>query len=328
MKKEIVIYQSKTGKIEFRGNLKKDTIWGTQKQIAELFNISQPVVSRHINNIFKDKEIDRKSNMQKMHIAFSDKPVVFYSLDMILSVGYRTNSKVAINFRKWATKTLKQHLLEGYTINKKQLAGNYQKFQETLKKIQTLLPEDKSIPAKEALDLISVFASTWFSLEAYDKDQFPKNGWTKKQVFFTVEELKKDLKKLKQKLIAKKQATDLFGNEKTKDAVAGIAGNIFQTFGGRDLYPTVEDKAAHLLYFMVKNHPFTDGNKRSGAFAFVWLLKKAGRLPASFTPEALTTLTLLTAESTPKDKDKMIGLILLLLQDNRRKSANKKKNKK
>ncbi len=117
MKKENLIYQSKSGKIEFRGDLKKDTIWGTQKQIADLFNISQPVVSRHINNILKDKEIDKKSNMQKMHIAFSDKPVTFYSLDMILSVGYRTNSKVAINFRKWATKTLKQHLLEGYTIN-------------------------------------------------------------------------------------------------------------------------------------------------------------------------------------------------------------------
>ena len=143
MKKEIVIYQAKSGKIEFRGDIKKDTIWGTQKQIAELFNISQPVVSRHISNIFKDKEIDKKSNMQFLHIAFSDKPVAFYSLDMILSVGYRTNSNLAINFRKWATQTLKKHLLEGYTINKKQLAKNYQKFQKTIGLILLLLQNNK-----------------------------------------------------------------------------------------------------------------------------------------------------------------------------------------
>jgi len=317
MKKEVIIYQSKSGKIEFRGELKKDTIWGTQKQIAELFNISQPVVSRHINNIFKDKEIDKKSNMQKMHIAFSDKPVTFYSLDMILSVGYRTNSKVAINFRKWATKTLRQHLLEGWTINKSQLLKNYNKFQKAIEDIKTLLPKDKPIPTQEALELIRVFASTWFSLEAYDKESFPEKGWTKKQVFFTAEDLKSSLEELKKELVFKKQATDLFGQEKTKGAVSGIVGNIFQTFGGQDLYPTIEEKSAHLLYFMVKNHPFTDGNKRSGAFSFVWFLRKAGKLPSSLSPEALTALTLLVAESNPKDKDKMIGLILLILKKTR-----------
>ena len=181
MKKNIIIYQTKSGKIEFRGDFRKDTMWATQAQISELFNISQSVVSRHINNIFKNAEVDKKSNMQKMHIANSDKPVAFYSLDTILSVGYRTNSKVAIDFRKWATKVLKQHLLEGYTINKKQLVKNYQKFKKTLKDIQTLLPESKSIPAKDALELISVFADTWFSLEAYDSERFPKKGWTRKK---------------------------------------------------------------------------------------------------------------------------------------------------
>ena len=327
MKKEIIIYQSKSGKIEFRGDLKKDTVWATQAQISELFSISQPVVSRHINNIFKNEEIDKKSNMQKMHIANSDKPVAFYSLDTILSVGYRTNSKVAIHFRKWATKTLRKHLLEGWTINKKQLVKNYQKFQKTLKDIQTLLPENKSIPAKDALELISAFADTWFSLESYDKENFPEKGWTKKQVFFTAKELKSSLVQLKKDLISKKQATDLFGQEKTKSAVSGIVGNIFQTFGGQDLYPTIEEKSAHLLYFIVKNHPFTNGNKRSGAFAFIWFLKKASNLPASLSPEALTALTLLVAESQPKNKDKMIGLILLLLQKNQSKKTTQGKNK-
>ena len=204
--------------------------------------------------------------------------------------------------------------MEGYTINKKQLVKNYQKFQKTLENIKTLLPSDKSIGAKDTLDLISVFANTWFSLEAYDSERFPKKGWTKKKVFFTAEELEKDLQNLKKDLIVKKQATELFGKERGKNAIAGIIGNVFQSFDGKDLYPTLEEKAAHLLYFIVKNHPFTDGNKRSGAFSFIWFLRKASKLPASLTPEALTALTLLVAESNPKDKDKMIGLILLLLK--------------
>ena len=321
MKKEILIYQSKSGKIEFRGDLKKDTVWGTQKQIADVFEIERSVVTKHIRKIIKDKEIDEKSNVQKMHFAHSDKPVKLYSLDIMLAVGYRANSYKAVLFRKWAVKTLKQHLLEGYTINKKQLVKNYQKFQNTLKEIQTLLPENKSTPAKEVLDLINVFARAWFFLEAYDKENFPEKGWTKKQVSFTAEELSKDLKTFKQELISKKQAADLFGQERIKDSVKGIVGNIFQTFGGQDLYSTIEEKSAHLLYFIVKNHPLIDGNKRSGAFSFIWFLRKAGRLPASLTPEALTALTLLVAESEPKNKEKMIGLILLLLQTNQKKKT-------
>lgn len=198
MKKEILIYQSKSGKIEFRGGLKKNTVWGTQKQIADVFEIERSVVTKHIRKIIKDKEIDEKSNVQKMHFAHSDKPVKLYSLDIMLAVGYRANSYKAVLFRKWAVKTLKQEL------------------------------------------------------------------------------------------ISKKQAADLFGQERIKDSVNGIVGNIFQTFGGQDLYSTIEEKSAHLLYFMVKNHPLIDGNKRSGAFSFIWFLRKAGRLPASLTPEALS----------------------------------------
>ena len=311
---KMFIYQSKTGKIEFRGDFKKDTIWGTQQQIADVFEINRTVITKHINNIIKSREIPEKSNVQKMHFPHSDKPVKLYSLDIILAVGYRTNSAKAVLFRKWATKTLKQHLLEGYTINKKQLAKNYQKFQKTLQNIKVLLPKDKSIDAGNAVELISVFASTWFSLEAYDSEKFPEKGWTQKKALFTAEELTKDLQNLKADLILKKQATELFGKERQKNAIAGVVGNIFQSFGGKDLYSSLEEKAAHLLYFMVKNHPFTDGNKRSGAFSFIWFLRKAAKLPASLTPEALTALTLLVAESDPKDKDKMIGLTLLLLK--------------
>ena len=240
--------------------------------------------------------------------------IEYYNLDVILSVGYRVNSKQATQFRIWATRTLRQHLLEGYTINKKRIALNYERFLRAVGDLKTLLPEDNKIQTQDVLELVEAFAGTWFSLEAYDTQNFPKSGATKKAATFTADELTQALHEFKQELLVRKQATDLFGREKGKDAVHGIVGNVFQSFGKQDVYPTVEEKASHLLYFMVKNHPFVDGNKRSGAFAFIWFLRKAGLLRASLTPEALTALTLLVAESHAKEKEKIIGLILLLLQ--------------
>lgn len=311
---ELVIYQARNGKIEFRGDFKHETLWATQQQIADVFDIERSVVTKHIGNILKDKEIVEKSNVQKMHFTHSDKPVKLYSLDIILAVGYRANSSQAIQFRIWATKILKQHLLEGFTINKKQISKNYEHFLQAVAQVKAVLPKNDHVSASNVLELVNAFAVTWFSLDAYDTESFPKAGVTKKQVTFTAEELSSALAELKAQLIKKKEATKLFGQERTPDAVQGIVGNVLQSFGGKDLYPTVEQKAAHLLYFIVKNHPFTDGNKRSGAFAFVWFLRKTGLLRASLTPEALTVLTLLVAESNPKDKEKIVGLVLLLLQ--------------
>jgi prophage maintenance system killer protein len=171
------------------------------------------------------------------------------------------------------------------------------------------------VGADDALELIKMFASTWLSLEAYDEETLPKTGSVKKRVSITGEHVHTALLKLREELMEKKEASELFGVEKQKESVAGIVGNVFQAFGGNDVYPTLEEKAAHLLYFMVKNHPFIDGNKRSGAFAFVWFLRRAKILNvAKMTPEALTSLTLLVAESDPKDKDRMIGLVLMLLK--------------
>ena len=317
MNKNIVIYQAKNGKIEFRGDFKKDTIWGTQHQIAQLFKIQRSAITKHLNNIFKCRELQEKSVSSILEHTAKDGKVYktkFYNLDAILSVGYRVNSTQATQFRIWATKTLKQHLLEGYTINKKQLAKNYRKFQKTLEDIKSLVPADQAISVQSAMELIKAFAHTWFSLESYDKNKFPKKGFTKKQAHFTAEELNTALKQLKKKLMSEKQATHLFGQERQTNALAGIVGNVFQSFGGQDLYATLEEKSAHLLYFIVKNHPFSDGNKRSGAFAFIWFLQKVSKLPAGLTPPALTALTLLIAESNPQDKEKMIGLILLLFQ--------------
>lgn len=319
MKKEhtLIIYQTKAGAIELREDFRAETIWASLDQITSLFDRDKSVISRHIKNIFKEGELREKSVVAFFATTASDGKtykVAYFNLDVILSVGYRVNSKKATIFRQWATKTLRSHIVDGYTINKKRLAKNYDSFLKVVEQMKTLLPSGGAVDAVSAMELVKMFASTWLSLDAYDKSSLPKSGLTKKQVEFTAEELKHALLKLKHELMAKCEATDLFGSERIGQSVSGIIGNVFQTFGGKDLYPTIEEKSAHLLYFMVKNHPYADGNKRSGAFAFVWFLKKAGILnPARLTAEALTALTLFVAESNPKDKDKTVGLVLLLL---------------
>ncbi|MEK7164643.1 MAG: virulence protein RhuM/Fic/DOC family protein [Patescibacteria group bacterium] len=311
----IAIYQLKSGAIELRKDIAKNTIWATQAQVVKLFDVDQSVVSRHINNIVKDKEISQKSNMQKMHIANSDKPVVFYSLDVVLAVGYRTNSARAIAFRQWATKTLREHITKGFTINPNQIKSHYGEFMRAVENMKNLLPPGGAIDSASVLELIIAFADTWVSLDAYDKDKLVSKGATKKSVALTADQLGKALVDFKASLIKKGQATDLFGHERSAGNLAGIVGNVMQSFGGQSLYPSVEEKAAHLLYFTVKNHPFTDGNKRSGAYAFIWFLKKAGIFNAAkITPPALTALTLFVAESDPKNKERMIRLVLQLLK--------------
>ena len=318
--KLLVIYQGKSGAIQFRGDFDRGTIWANLNQIAELFERDKSVISRHIKNIFQSGELAEKATVAKIATVQKEgtrrikREIEFYNLDVIISVGYRVDSRNATQFRIWATKVLKQHLLEGYTINRNRIGQNYEKFMQAVSEIKALLPSGNKVTPEDVLELINAFAGTWFSLDAYDTDSFPQMGSTKKKVIFTAEELSGALRRLKQDLITKKQATELFAQERSKDGIESIVGNVLQAAFGKDLYPSSEKKAAHLLYFMVKNHPFVDGNKRSGAFSFVWFLRKTGLLRASLTPEALTALTLLVAESSPKDKEKMIGLVLLLLK--------------
>jgi len=318
--KQLIIYQAKSGEIEFRGDFDRETIWGSINQIANVFGVQKAAVSKHLKNIYKEKELNKKTTVSILETVQIEgkrkvkRKIEFYNLDAIISVGYRVNSKQATQFRIWATNVLNKHLFDGYTINKKRIGQNYKKFIQAVADVKALLPAGNNVKTEDILELISSFASAWFSLNAYDTDLFPKNGMTKKKVEFTVNELSSALQELKQNLITKKQATNIFGREKCKGTVQGIVGSVFQSAFGKDVYPSVEEKAAHLLYFMVKNHPFVDGNKRSGAFTFIWFLRKAGLLRASLTPEALTALTLLIAESKPKKKDKMTGLVLLLLR--------------
>ena len=313
--KKPVIYQTKSGAIELRGDLKKETVWATQAQIVDLFDVDQSVVSRHIRNVFKDGEVDKKSNMQKMHIPNSDKPVTLYSLDVILSVGYRTNSKIAIEFRQWATKTLRTHITKGYTINRKRIGQNYDSFMKAVGDVQALLPEHVKLDPKAVLELIKEFATTWVSLDAYDKESLVLKGVTKKRVTLVSTDLHTAISDLRKELMRKGEATDIFANERKEGNIEGIVGNVMQSFGGKSVYPTVEEKAAHLLYFMVKNHPFTDGNKRSGAFAFVWFLRKSGvKGSRNINPAALTAITLLIAESDPGRKEQMVALVTQMLR--------------
>jgi prophage maintenance system killer protein len=317
LKNSIVIYQAKSGALELRRDSEADTIWASLDQIARVFGRDKSVISRHIKNVFAEGELKRNSVVAFFATTAADGKIYeveHFNLDVIISVGYRVNSKQATQFRQWATKTLRQYIVEGYAINKQRIAKNYGQFLEAVESVKRLLPPGAAIDTESVLELVNLFADTWLSLDAYDKDAFAAKGTTKKRVTLTAKKLEESLTKLRTALMEKGEASEHFGAERQSGSISGIVGNVMQSFGGKELYGSVEEKAAYLLYFMVKNHPFVDGNKRSGAYAFVWFLRQANILDVSrMTPPALTALTILVAESDPKEKDRVIGLILTLV---------------
>lgn len=269
---DVVIYQNESGGIELREDASSETVWASLDQISLLYSRDKSVISRHIKNIFKEEELLKDSVVAFFATTAKDGKtynVEHFNLDVIISVGYRVNSKVATRFRQWATATLRRHIVEGYTINTSRIQLNYDQFMQAVNQVQELLPEGNKVQTNDALDLIKVFASTWLSLTAYDNSNLPTQGATIQDVGVTVEELSNSLAVFKTELIKREETTDLFGTERDKDSLTGIIGNVFQSFADKDVYPSVEEKAAHLLYFIVKNHPFVDGNKRSGAYAFI-----------------------------------------------------------
>lgn len=326
---ELAIYQAKDGAIELRLDKKNETILANINQVAELFGVQKAAISKHLNNIFKEGELKKASTVSILETVQTEgkrkveRKIEFYNLDAIIAVGYRVNSKKATNFRIWATKILKNYLIDGYAINKKHITKNYDKFIEILDGIKVLTAKNNlknsDLNPSFAIDLVKGFAETWLSLDAYDKNNLKIEDVTKEQITLSAKDLKIGIASLKDELIKKNEATEIFAKERSKDALEGIIGNVMQSFGGTDLYESLEEKAAHLFYFVVKNHPFTDGNKRSGAFSFVWFLQKFSLIDVKkIDPQTLTALTLLIAESDPKDKDKMVGLVMMLLGNARK----------
>ena len=316
--KNTIIYQAKNGAIELRGDFEYETVWATQAQIAVLFEIQRPAITKHLKNIFESRELNEKAVCSILeHTATDGKKykTQYYNLDAIISIGYRVNSRTATEFRRWATKTLKEHITKGYTLNRKRIGQNYEMFMKSVADIQSVLPDTITVDPTAVLELIKEFASTWVSLDAYDREVLTNVGVTKKTVKLTGKALTEAVMNLRTQLMATGEATELFAQERKIGSIEGVVGNVMQSFGGKDVYVTIEEKAAHLLYFMVKNHPFVDGNKRSGAFAFIWFLRKT-KIKGGYTinPNALTLLTLLIAESDPKRKEQMIGLVVQMLK--------------
>lgn len=319
---EVVIYRAKNKQIRLEVKLEKETVWLTQKQIADLFRTDRSVITRHINNIFKFGELSEKSNVQKMHVPFSDKPVKFYDLDIVISVGYRVNSELATQFRIWATKVLKDHLIQGYTLNQKRLLEQNERFKELQNAISFLQEKSGHLllqnQPKELLSLLDEYSKSFSLLDKYDKKTLTIERGEKAKFILTYKNCLEIIAEIKIRLMEKKEASILFGQEIDRK-FENIISNLYQTFGREELYPSIEEKSAHLLYLVIKDHPFVDGNKRIASILFIYFLEKNKYLlkesgEKKINDNALISLSLLIAVSEPKEKDTMIKIITNLLR--------------
>lgn len=316
---KIQIYQTADGQVRLEVALEQDTVWLSQAQLVELFGRERSVVTKHIGNVFAEGELDEKSNVQNLHIANSDKPVKFYSLDVIISVGYRVKSVQGTRFRQWATNVLRQHLVQGYTLNRARFEQNAAELQQALALIRKAArsPELSAEAGSGLVEIVSRYTQTFLWLQRYDEGMLAEPAGQSGGRLPTADEAMAALLALKKSLTERGEATELFAQPRG-DGLAALLGNLDQSVFGEPAYPTVESKAAHLLYFVVKNHPFSDGNKRSGAFLFVDFLHRNGRLlnargDAVINDTGLAALTLLVAESDPKQKETLIRLIMNML---------------
>jgi prophage maintenance system killer protein len=322
---EVVLYRPPGGRMQLEVRLERETVWLTQAQMATLFGRERSVVTKHLSNVFKERELDRKGNVQNLHIASSDKPVAVYSLDAILSVGYRVNSKQGIQFRIWATQTLRDHLLRGYTLNEKRLRERgLEEAQQAIDLLSSTLRNQSLVTehGRAVLDVVQRYTRAWRLLLEYDEDRLatsPANPVAPSGEL-TLKDAHAAINDLRISLASRKESSDLFGRERG-DQLHGILGAIEQTFGGEPLYPTAQARAAHLLYFVIKDHPFADGNKRIGTLLFLEYLRRNGMLlqkdgQPRLADNAVVALALLVAESSPKQKELMIRLVLNLLSSN------------
>jgi len=325
---EIVIYTTPDGKETFEVNLKKDTVWLSQKQMAELFEKNTDTIGLHVKNIFSTKELDKKSTTEDYSVVQMEgnrkvnRKIKFYNLDMIISVGYRVNSKRGTQFRIWATNILKEHLITGYTLNERRIREGREKkireLQQTLQIMERAI-QRKALDSTEATGLLKVildYQKALHLLDEYDLQKLEiKKVTTQERFRISYQKARYELERLKSHY-----PSGLFGLEKDQ-SFSGSIGAIYQTFDEKDLYPSIEEKAAHLLYFVVKNHSFIDGNKRIAASLFLWFLNENDILykedgSKRLADNALVALTLLIAESRAEEKDTIVKVIVNLINQN------------
>lgn len=308
MKNEIIIFKNQKVKLEV--NMKDETVWLNVKQMSLLFNREESNIRRHIINIFKENELSENNNVQNLHVDGVKQSVPFYSLDVIISVGYRVKSQNGIIFRKWATQILKDYMIKGYAVNQKRL----EYLEKTIQLIDIANRIDNRLgnnDAKEILRVIGNYTKALNLLDDYDHKSLAKPKGKKDDKKVNYEDCIDIIQKLRFN-----EESDIFAVERDK-GLQSIIGNIYQTYGCNDVYTTVEEKAANFLYMIVKNHVFIDGNKRIAATLFIYFLKFHGILYKDnkqlIDNNTLTALTLLIAESNPKEKEIIIDLILNFL---------------
>ena len=309
----IAVFENGELRLNVRVDQANDTVWLTEEQMAQLFGVNRQAINKHILNIFRQKELDRTSTSSKMEqvgfaIKSPNKMASFYNLDVIIAVGYRVNSKKGIEFRHWASSILKSYLLQGYVVNEKRLAELEKRVKifEIATRQEGLSSEEKA----DFFDLLSDFEKGLILLDDYDHESFPKDEKGHKDTYVLFYE---ECRKLIDELPFSK-TSDLFGRERSEGLFKGAIASVYQTFGGQDVYPTLEEKAAHLLYFLVKDHGFLDGNKRIAATLFVYFLAKNNALRVNgrlrIDDISLAALTLLIAESKAEEKDLILSFTL------------------
>ncbi len=313
----IVLYQGADGSASLEVHLDHETVWLTQKQMAELFQRERSVITKHLRNVFSEGELDEKSNVQNMHFAFSDKPVTLYNLDVIISVGYRVKSQQGTRFRQWATRMLRDHIVNGYSLNEQRLreeSAKLQAMRQTVELLARTLTNQALVSdtGRDVLRVIADYAYALALLDRYDHGTLTIEGTTQKALHVIQYE-----EAIGIVTSMKGEFDGLFGLEKDQGFKSAL-GAIYQTFGGEELYPSVEEKGANLLYFVVKNHAFSDGNKRIAAALFIYFL---GMNAILYRPDgskrladnALVALTLLIAESRPEEKETIVKVIVNLI---------------
>ena len=317
MTNEIIIYQTEDGQTQIDVRMENETVWLSASQMASLFDREESNIRRHIINVFNEGELERTNNVQNLHVNGVKKPVPFYTLDVIISVGYRVKSQRGVQFRQWANRVLKQYLVKGYAVNERRVQEHYTELRQLVQILGRTISSQEQLSRQENQDLLDVVVDYTYALDTldnYDYERLTIDRTTSEEPFHaTYEGAMKEIDRLREKF----SGSRWFGNEKD-DSFKSSIGQIYQTFGGEELYPSVEEKAAMLLYLVTKNHSFSDGNKRIAATLFLWFLNGNCILyrpdgTKRLADNTLVALTLMIAESKTEEKDVMVKVVVNLI---------------